>query len=479
MRKWWWRITVSLMVIALIAGGFYWYRQKNIRPDVSYLTTKIERGDLRVTINATGTVEPEEVVDVGAQVAGKITEFGHDAAGKLIDYGSVVKKGCVLAHIDDALYQAEWAKAKAEVAAARAGLLSARADLQQVEAKLLQSKPEWERAGKLAPQSIISRSTYDAAKAAYEQDLASRSVCEAAIKKAEAALLQAQAAADYDHKNLEYCTIISPVDGVIIDRRVNVGQTVVSSMSAPSLFLLAKDLRQMEVWVSVNEADIGKIYVSQPVTFTVDAFPGETFVGEVGKIRLNASLSSNVVTYIVEVKTDNASGRLLPYLSANVQFELSNQHDITYVANAALRWTPEEGMVDPEIVRQTKAEAKKADTGKTAADTKKAGDKTVASAPAAAASAGDNHRHVAEPTYGTLWVAADGYVHPVTVITGPTNGSVTQVSGDKLPLNLPIVTGVKTAETIASGAASPFLPKLPSRRRNGKKSSSSGGASHH
>ena len=463
MKRWIWRLAILLVVAGLVGGGIYWYAKNKAKPAVSYLTTEIKQGDLLVTINATGTVEPEEVVDVGAQVAGKIIEFGKDAAGKTIDYGSIVKKGVVLARIDDALYLAEWTKAKAEVASAEAGILSAQADLKQVDAKLIQTKSDWERASILVPQSVISRSSYDAAKATYEQDLASRLVCEAAIKKAEAALLQARATADYDLKNLEYCTIVSPVDGVIIDRRVNVGQTVVSSMSAPSLFLLAKDLRQMAVWVSVNEADIGKIYVGQPVTFTVDAFPKETFVGTVGKIRLNASLSSNVVTYIVEVKTDNSSGRLLPYLSANVQFELSNQSNVSYVENAALRWNPDENMVEPGLLKKMKSDVAAAESAK--ANGKGNGN---------GKGHGGGKKH-AETAYGTLWLLDGNYVRPVMVVTGQTDGTVTQVSGDNLPLGKAIVTGVRTAEIAAAGAASPFLPKMPSRRGNSGRSRGPGG----
>ena len=146
-----------------------------------------------------------------------------------------------------------------------------------------------------------------------------------------------------------YCTIKSPVKGVIIDRRVNIGQTVVASLNAPSLFLIAKDLKRMQVWVAVNEADIGKIQPGLPVSFTVDAFPGETFRGEVGKVRLNASMTQNVITYTVEVITDNSNGRLLPYLTANVQFELSRLSGVLLAPNAALRWTPPAEQVAPEF----------------------------------------------------------------------------------------------------------------------------------
>ena len=141
--------------------------------------------------------------------------------------------------------------------------------------------------------------------------------------------------------NLGYTTIKSPVRGVIIDRRVNIGQTVVASLNAPSLFLIAKDLRRMQVWASVNEADIGHIRLDMPVRFTVDAYAGETFHGKVTQIRMNATMTQNVVTYTVVVTTDNSNGKLLPYLTANVQFEMDQRSDVLLVPNAALRWKPQ------------------------------------------------------------------------------------------------------------------------------------------
>ena len=174
-------------------------------------------------------------------------------------------------------------------------------------------------------------------------------VGEAAILEAQAIRGPGRGGPDRAQRNLSYCTIKSPVKGVIIDRRVNIGQTVVASLNAPSLFLLAKDLTRMQVWVAVNEADIGKIHPGQPVTFTVAAFPGETFRGEVGKVRLNASMTQNVVTYTVEVITDNSNGRLLPYLTANVQFELDRRKDVLLVPSAALRWTPSADQVAPRV----------------------------------------------------------------------------------------------------------------------------------
>ena len=218
-----------------------------------------------------------------------------------MDYGSVVEEGTVLARIDDSLYQADAAQAQAQVQSARASLLRAKADLEQMKAKLLQADRDWKRAKQIGPSEALAQASYDAYEAAYETAKANVAVGEAAILQAKAGVDHSEAALRRAQRNLGYCTIKSPVKGVIIDRRVNIGQTVVASLNAPSLFLIAKDLTRMQVWVAVNEADIGKIHPGQPVTFTVDAFPGETFQGEVGKVRLNASMTQNVVTYTVEI----------------------------------------------------------------------------------------------------------------------------------------------------------------------------------
>ena len=278
------------------------------------------KGDLEVTVGATGTVEPEELVDVGAQVAGKIVAFGKDKNGKPIDYGSAVEAGMVLARIDDSLFAAEVSQAKAQLAQSRANVQRAEADLGQLKAKLIQAESDWLRAEKLGPSEALSQSDFDAARSAYDVARANLNVGQAALRQTKEAVAQSEAVLKKANQNLDYCTIRSPVKGVIIDRRVNIGQTVVASLSAPSLFLIAKDLKRLQIWVAVNEADIGNIRVGQPVSFTVDAFPRDTFAGTVGKVRLNATMTQNVVTYTVEVITDNSDGKLMPYLTANVKF---------------------------------------------------------------------------------------------------------------------------------------------------------------
>ena len=336
-------ILVIIGVVLVAALVLIVYLRRGGSTAAGFKTVQVKRGDLQATISATGTVEPEEVVDIGAQVAGRIVSFGKDKNGEEVDYGSVVEAGMVLARIDDALYAADAASAKAQLAQAKAAVQKAKADLGQMQAKLLQTGNDWARAQKLGPSDALSQTDFDAARAAYEVAKANLAVGKAAIVQAQGTVTQAEAVLKRALQNLSYCTIVSPVKGVIIDRRVNIGQTVVSSLNAPSLFLLAKDLKRLQVWVSVNEADIGRIKPGQPVTFTVDAYPGEVFSGEVGKVRLNATMTQNVVTYTVEIITDNSSGKLLPYLTANVNFIVGERKNVLLVPNAASALDPPGG----------------------------------------------------------------------------------------------------------------------------------------
>ena len=260
-----------------------------------------------------------------------------------------------------ALYAADAASAKAQLAQAKAAVQKAQADLGQMKAKLVQTENDWARAQKLGPSDALSQTDFDAARSAYEVAKANLSVGKAAIVQAQGTVTQAEAVLKRALQNLSYCTIVSPVKGVIIDRRVNIGQTVVASLNAPSLFLLAKDLKRLQVWVSVNEADIGRIKPGQPVTFTVDAYAGQVFSGQVGKVRLNATMTQNVVTYTVEIITDNSSGKLLPYLTANVTFIVGEVKNVLLVPNAALRWTPQVEQVEAES-RETPKKAQKLKT---------------------------------------------------------------------------------------------------------------------
>ncbi len=443
MKHWMRKAIIAFIAVAVVGGSAAWYLHRDNGPGTPYRTDRVRHGDLVVAIGATGTLEPEEVIDVGAQVAGRIVSFGKDANGNTVDYTSPVEAGMVLAKIDDTVYAAQAAEATAQLQQSQAGLKVAQANLAQARAKLDQAQRDWDRAQKLGPSEALAQASYDSYRSAFETAKANVGVAEASILEAQAQVAQSEAASQRAQQNLDYCTIRSPVKGVIIDRRVNTGQTVVASLNAPSLFLLAKDLTHMQVWVAVNEADIGKIHPDQPVSFTVSAFPDQTFRGTVGKVRLNASMTQNVVTYTVEILTDNSSGLLLPYLTADVQFEQARHDNVLMVPNGALRWTPTAEQVEPAF-RNTMA--------------------TAAAGPKRAA--GSDPQPKNDPGSGTLWVLEGKYVRPMAVRTGLSNTTMTEVQGEGLGEGLEIVTGTQT-QAAQAGTTNPFAPRFPRGPRSG------------
>jgi HlyD family secretion protein len=448
---------IAIIVLGTAASVAGWYLNPRSEKAMTYRTARVVRGNLLVAISATGTVEPEEVIDVGAQVAGQILSFGRDADDRTVDYGSKITEGTVLAKIDESLYASEAAQAEAQVQAAKANRQRAEADLQQLNAKLYQAERDWQRARKLGPSEALAQASYDAYQAAYQTAVANVAIGKAAILQAEAGLAQARAVLQRAQRNLGYCTIISPVSGVIIDRRVNIGQTVVASLNAPSLFLIAKDLTRMQVWVAVNEADIGKIEPGQPATFTVDTFPDETFQGRVSKIRLNASMTQNVVTYTVEITTDNRSGRLLPYLSATVQFELHRRNDVLLVPAAALQWKPSRDQVAASF-REAPAVA-------AAQFSESDGRRSVHSEVDRAQ--GDTDRS------GILWILDGEQIQPLRVRLGLTDGGMTEVEGEHLAEGLEIVTGQLNQAAERNDTTNPFAPKIPRRGTGSARQTSS------
>ncbi len=463
-----------LAFFALVAGGglLFWYVRQSPAQSEGFRTEEVKRDELVVTISATGTLEPEDVVDVGAQVAGMIKEFGVGADGKAIDYGSPVEPNTELARIDDSLFRAKVAQSKALVNSAERKVDSAKAKLTQAKAKVdqagantklaeanlakakalaVQASKDLDRDKKLiGAVSSISQADVDAAQAAYDSNKASVDVsaaaidqakaaeadAEAAVIDAEAAVKDAQASVDLnnamlaqDEINLGYCTIKSTVKGTIIDRRVGIGQTVQSSFNTPSLFLIAKDLKHMKVWASVNEADISQIRFGQPVTFTVDAYPGQTFNGTVSLIRLNATNTQNVVTYTVEVRTDNDDGKLLPYMTANLKFEVSRKKDALLVPNTALRFHPP--------------------ADKIAADAKQA--------PAQSGKA--EGAHGARTDHGTVWIEENGLLKPIHLKIGQSDGNRTEVLSGDLKQGMLVVAGEASAGP-AQDATNPFTPNM-------------------
>lgn len=477
------KVLVLLVLLAGLAGGGWYYWQRTQPPATAFRTAQVQRGDLTVTIGATGVVEPLEVVDVGAQVAGRIIAFGQDPKDptKVIDYNTEVEEGTVLARIDDSLYAADVAQSAAQLEQERANVIKAQADLAQMKAKLVQAENNWKRAQELGPSRALAATEYDSYAAAYETAKATVAVGEATILQNQKAVARAEAALNRAKTSLDYCIIKSPVKGKIIDRRVNIGQTVVASLNAPSLFLIGKDLTKMQVWVAVNEADIGNIHPGQTVTFTVDAFPGRTFQGVVGKIRLNATMTQNVVTYTVEIDTDNSDGKLLPYLTANVSFQIEQLSDVLKVPNAALRWTPDTARIAPEFREQAAANRQRGPGGnREAAPTTQPFADAPHREPTAPASApterpdernrrytdGNSPHAPVPPARGQVWVRAGAFVKPITVTVGPSDTTMTEIRTDELKEGDEVIVGDQDYNAVEP-MSTPFMPQMRRGRRPG------------
>jgi len=411
-------------------GLHYWRSASADRPE--FRTAAVTRGDIILPVGATGQVEPMEVIDVGAQIPGMVKMFGPDPnrPGKTIDYDSRVRKGSLLAQLDDAPHQCELTKSEAN-------LRLAESELSRCQARLKQARSAYARAERL--RDTNAESDYESAVAAYD-------VAKAETDVAGARLEQAKAAKKLAETNLGYTRICSPVDGVIIDRRVNVGQTVVAGLNAPSLFLLAKDLSRMLVWAAVNEADIGNIHLGQPATFKVDAYRDQEFSGTVSQIRLNASMAQNVVTYGVVVEVDNRDERLLPYMTAKLKFEVARSTNVLRVPNQALRWQPTLSQVTPELRQKFQAAGKV-----TTPDDSDATDDE------------DQQRIDLDAT--ALWVVGpDGFVRPIEVKTGLSDGINTEIKEGKIEADMQVV--IRAVREAQPDFVSSFISQVvPSAKR--------------
>ncbi len=304
-------------VLVLLAG--WWWTHRKADDAGGYRTTTVERGDIRVAISATGTLSAISTVTVGSQVSGQVTDV-------LADFNDKVKKGQVIAKIDPSTYEAQIEQGNAQVA-------SAQAQLRQAQASLRNAKLDYDRKASLGGQQLVAKSDVDLARAALEQ-------AQAQVNAAQAQIRQQTASTQTTRVNLNRTVIRSPVDGVILTRTIEPGQTVAASLQAPELFTIAEDLSKMKIELAVDESDIGQVRNGQAVTFTADAFPNRQFRGIVDQVRMSATTTSNVVTYPVVVTVDNSDGTLLPGLTVNAEIEVSKRSDVLKVANAALRYKP-------------------------------------------------------------------------------------------------------------------------------------------
>ena len=314
------KIIVIAVVLAAIAGGGYAYYRYTLTPPVPTLTkARVTRGDIAETVGATGQLQAVTTVQVGTQVSGTILELN-------ADFNSLVRKGQVLARLDPSLFQTQ-------IEQARANLVRAEADMERLRVGLDDSRTKLSRARELIKQKLIAQTELEAAEVAVRS-------AEAQLRSQQAGVTQSQASLRQNEVNLAHTVIEAPIDGLVISRNVDVGQTVAASMSAPTLFLLAADLTKMQVLASLDESDVGRIRPGQAVRFRVDAYPTDEFMGTVTQVRLQPTTVQNVVTYQTVIDVPNPGLRLKPGMTANVNIEIARRDNVIRIPNTALRFRP-------------------------------------------------------------------------------------------------------------------------------------------
>ncbi len=401
MRK---RIIILLAIVAVLAAAFWIVRARRANGTSTYRFAQIERGDVTQVVSTTGTLQAIKSVQVGTQVSGQISEI-------YVDFNDHVHKGQLLARIDPTLLQQE--------------VRSAEATVERAAASLDQNRQEFARDTLLFASKVLSESDYQTARYNF---VAAR----ADLQSARIALARAR-------RNLSYTEITSPIDGVVVERDVDVGQTVAASLSAPQLFLLAEDLSKLEIIAAVDESDIGQIQQGQNASFTVQAYTDRTFQGKVRQVRLQSITSNNVVTYNVVVSVENPGGLLLPGMTATVDFEVAKATDVFKVSSAALRLQPTTAML-ARLPKHARPDSARGGSG-TARWREGAGrrDSTFA-------------RRGARPdstAFGRLWYMDDkGHLAMMPVHTGISDGKVTQISGPPQ-----LQTGLKVIVAVTSGKA--------------------------
>ena len=399
------RITASLLLLLPLLLSC-----KRGKKDEAYKTEKVDRGNVTMTVTATGTLSAVTTVQIGSQVSGVIARL-------YADFNSQVKEGQLLAELDPTPFQQQVEQRRADVT---------RAQVQTEDARI-----KYDRQKRLMEAGLTSQADVDAAKAQFDS-------ARAQVQQSNAALSQAQT-------NLKYTRITSPTDGVVVDKQYEVGQTVAASFQAPTLFEIAQDLTKMQVQADVDQSDIGRVQVGQVARFNVDAYPDEEFRGRIAQIRYNAQVNQNVVTYPVILEVDNPQGRLRPKMTANVTIDVSMVKDVLRVPNAALRFKP------PQDENEKKAAGAGTSTrGGDAGERMARGGQAGGPAGAAAQMPGGGRRGprgggLARPQ--TVYIlGADKKLQPVEVRTGISDGRFTHVISGNVREGLDIVVGMATAK---------------------------------
>jgi HlyD family secretion protein len=327
------RAIIALVIIAAIGAGAGAYYVRRGGSDIQVNTSPLTRGDITDTVGATGTLQAVTTVQVGSQVSGNISYLG-------ADFNSIVKKGQVIAKLDPSLFDAQLQQARANLGQSQASLAKAKSDLERAKVQLIDSQQKYTRTQELAAKKLLPQSDLDAAKIAVDTAQAMLQSAQATVTQSEAAVTQSQASVNQNQVNLQHTVITAPIDGIVIQRSVDVGQTVAASMQAPTLFIIAADLTKMQVNANIDEADVGRIRPSQTVTFRVDAYPTEDFSGSVEQIRLQPVVVQNVTTYATIIDVPNPALKLKPGMTANLKVQIAKRSNVLRVPNAALRFRP-------------------------------------------------------------------------------------------------------------------------------------------
>jgi len=358
-RKW-----LILAVVVVVAGLFVVFGL-NRDTQAQHFTAKVERGDIHDVVEATGTINSVITVQVGSQVSGSIAKLN-------ADFNSRVHKGDIVAVIDPALFKGALLQATADLKNSEANLAAARANLEKAKSALVQTKADYDRAVGLTKDGVMSKQQLDLAQSNYEAAKASVDAAEANITQAEAQISLKEAAVTVAQTNLDYTVIRSPIDGTVVARNVDVGQTVAASLQAPTIFTIAQDLTKMWVYAKTDESDVDNIKVGKTVTFKVDALPKQTFQGIVSQIRMNPTTVQSVVTYDTIIEFANPELKLFPGMTAYVTIPVATTQNVLKLPNTALRYKPP--MAPEEILALYKrygiegVEGPQAGTGPAAAD---------------------------------------------------------------------------------------------------------------
>src|ERR1700730_6859526 len=361
-----WNIVASAVILAGLFAAFGWNRGSQPQ----HFTAKVERGDIHDVVEATGTINAVITVQVGSQVSGTIAKLN-------VDFNSRVHKGDIVALIDPALFQGALLQATADLENAKANLAAARANLEKSKAGAVQMKADFTRAVALSKEGVVSEQQMDLAKANFDSANAAVNGAVANVTQAEAQVTQKAAAVTVAQTNLNYTVIRSPIDGTVVARNVDVGQTVAASLQAPTIFTIAQDLKKMWVYAKTDESDVGNIKVGKPVSFKVDAFPKDTFKGVVSQVRMNATMVQSVVTYDTIIEFANPDLKLFPGMTAYVTIPVDTVQNVVKVPNTALRYKPP---LAPEQIIAIYKQYGIEEGGRNAADA--AGAATEATAPA-------------------------------------------------------------------------------------------------